>query len=438
MMPAPFGWVSEENPQAAAQSAAEAAAARVRRQGPSRPFGALSPSPLENTARAIGEIPGRMVDTARKFTEGAMNMPLGASVQDYPEVIDAGTETAMNLVGTPGGTGGLGSGVRTQLYHGSPRTNIAYVNPSARGPLGPGVYTTEAENVARRYAGADGRVYEMPEQTRDIYRGHGHRTDDEWRGFKEDQARLLAAAEPEKREALAAILDKMWSGDGYPTYQRVRALYGNDEAAQQLYRKAGFEGISGQVDGPETLLFGPRSQPIKNEFEFLSRVKPARENLDDVLASNFLHGRKVGSRSMPIDKITTSMSSAADDAARAKALGERMKAEGGYWERPIVDAEGNVVEGQHRISALRGLGYTGDVPVTVVRDAAAGLPIEKMREAIRAAEKTHPDQVHQIIGQVVDMIDDVGSAKNVLQEYEFPAAYRGRFEAALKAAQESK
>lgn len=112
-MPAPFGWVTEDNDQAAAQGAAEAAAATMRRQVPAqRIFGSLAPSPLEKTATALGEMPGNVLNGVRRFTEGAMNMPLGASIADYPGVADGAAETALALTMIPGGRGGLGSGAR--------------------------------------------------------------------------------------------------------------------------------------------------------------------------------------------------------------------------------------------------------------------------------------------------------------------------------------
>jgi hypothetical protein len=183
------------------------------------------------------------------------------------EAIKNTTDLASYVTMAPSVTGGvpvgaLGSAAKNTLYHGSDRTNLHYINPSTRGPLGPGVYTSEAEQIAKSYAGDAGRIYEMPPVERDIYRGHGHKTDEEWFGFKADKERLVNAAAPDKKEAVRAIVDKMWSGDGYPTYQRIRSLYGGDEAAQNLYKHAGFEGVSGLVDGPETVLFGPRSQPI--------------------------------------------------------------------------------------------------------------------------------------------------------------------------------
>lgn len=158
--------------------------------------------------------------------------------------------------------GSIGSGFADPLYHGSSAKGLTELNPSVRGPLGPGVYTSPAEQISRGYyAGPEGHVYTLPERERDIYRGHGHRTDDEWLGFKADKQRLVDAADPEKRAAVAEIVDKMWSTDGYPLYQRLRQLYGSDDAAQDLYKKAGFEGISGLVDGPEVVLFG--AQPVR-------------------------------------------------------------------------------------------------------------------------------------------------------------------------------
>lgn len=179
-------------------------------------------------------------------------------------------------------------------------------------------------------------------------------------------------------------------------------------------------------------LMGPKGAGA--ESAFLRDVRPPRENLDDVVAANFLHGRKVGNRMVDADTLISSMSGAADDAARARALADQMRGPGGYWERPIVDDEGNVIEGQHRVNALALLGVKGKVPVTMVRDAAKGLPLDDMRSAITATGKIHPDHVNQIIGQVADMIHETGSPQAAFNEYEFPPQFRPQFEAALNAA----
>jgi hypothetical protein len=182
---------------------------------------------------------------------------------------EEGISRATDLAGmVMGGTsfsaprGALGSGLVDPLYHGSSRGGLLELNPSVSGGLGPGVYASPARQIAERYAWKDVPVYQLPQKTRDVYRGHGHRTDEEWFGYKADNARLLAAAEPEKRKEIEDILSKGWSNTGYETWSQIRRLYKNDEdAAQNLFKRAGFEGISGLVDGPEVLLF--EKQPLK-------------------------------------------------------------------------------------------------------------------------------------------------------------------------------
>ena len=95
------------------------------------------------------------------------------------------------------------------LYHGSPTAALRTLSASDRGPLGPGVYTSPAKGIANSYAGPEGNIYELPTEGKDIYRGIGHRSDDEWYGFKSDRDRLIQAAEPDKRPHVQDIMDKL-------------------------------------------------------------------------------------------------------------------------------------------------------------------------------------------------------------------------------------
>jgi hypothetical protein len=187
-------------------------------------------------------------------------MESGRTAFEEPHKFDpaAPTKAAWNTL--TGGArfaprGVAGTSVRYPLFHGSPETGLTELAPSTRGPLGPGVYTSPAKGIANSYAGPSGKVYQLPDAKRDIFLGHGHRTDEEWFGHKNDKKRLVAAAEPDKRAAVQAILDKGWSNDGYSIYQNIMRLYGGDAPAQTLFKKAGFQGVSGLVDGPELLLF---------------------------------------------------------------------------------------------------------------------------------------------------------------------------------------
>ncbi len=206
-------------------------------------------------------LPGRVAQGVQLETPGVVTEADAYRLnQREDEARDWASQQAVNMVASPGvPKGAAGSAFSHPLYHGSPETALSTLQESTRGPLGPGVYTSPAEQIAGHYAGDTGKLYKLPEATRDIFQGAGHRTDAEWFGFKDDKARLLAAAEPEKRESISQMLDKTWSNDGYPLYQNLRRLYEGHEGAQALFKRAGFQGMSGLVDGPETLLFGDQS-----------------------------------------------------------------------------------------------------------------------------------------------------------------------------------
>lgn len=141
------------------------------------------------------------------------------------------------------------------LYHGSPQTGLTVLQKSERGPMGPGVYASTSPNIAEQYKRGGGEMYNIPHEKLDIYRGEGHRADEEYYGWKKDKERLLNAIEPEKRDVIAPLIEKMSSSEGYPLYYRLSQIYGGDEGAQNLFKRAGFHGLSGLVDGPETVLF---------------------------------------------------------------------------------------------------------------------------------------------------------------------------------------
>lgn len=164
----------------------------------------------------------------------------------------------------------------------------------------------------------------------------------------------------------------------------------------------------------------------------LKDIRSPDEDVEEVVSANFTHGRVVGNETVPIETLYHGTSQG-DDPTRITKLVSKISSPEGYFSRPIVDDEGSVVEGQHRLAALKLLGAK-EVPIVRVKDLERGQPIKQMRAAILAQGKIHPDHVHQIIGQVLGMIDETGSAKSALSEYDFPKQYAPHFKAALGAA----
>ena len=199
-------------------------------------------------------------------------MKTGASAATLPGDVYAGRvdptspegiARAADLVGMvtlgagamPAEANAVRTGMSFPLFHGSPKAGLKEILPSERGALGPGAYFTPADNVAARYGE---NVYQLPEKNRDIFNGLGDRYGS-YEDWKADKQRLMNAVEPEKAAELEAILDKMWTNDGYPMHSRIAGMYRDEGKAQDLYKRAGFEGIAGHADGPEVALFGSQS-----------------------------------------------------------------------------------------------------------------------------------------------------------------------------------
>jgi hypothetical protein len=169
------------------------------------------------------------------------------------------------------------------------------------------------------------------------------------------------------------------------------------------------------------------------------RVEPPSENVTTVLQSNFTNGVVYGKESVPIGKLNGGVR--LDDpteARRVKELAEKIAAPDGYIARILVDMDNNVVEGQHRLEALRSLGIK-KVPILRVGEATHGLPTEAMEAAIKVTGPIHSDHVNQIMEQVGTMLrEEKGDPDAVLREYQFPQKFVKFFEAALGAVKQAR
>lgn len=162
-------------------------------------------------------------------------------------------------------------------------------------------------------------------------------------------------------------------------------------------------------------------------------VRPARENLRTLIDSNFEFGRLGGHKTMPIDSLRGSMSAASDDVTKATSLAEQMRGPNGYIERLVVDDLGNVIEGQHRLNALKQLGIK-NVPVTVIEEMGRKFDVPGMQAAIRNVGSLHPDQVRGVVNAAFDALRTYGSAERALAETVMPAQWQAFYGAALRAA----
>ncbi len=164
-------------------------------------------------------------------------------------------------------------------------------------------------------------------------------------------------------------------------------------------------------------------------------TRPVRPSPDDpyqALDAAFKYGAYGGNRTMPINRLTGGVANQAIEQARVDALRKAIAGPEGYTSRLLVDDAGNIIEGQHRFEALRGMGET-KVPVTVLKDLSRGYNVQAMEDAVRKLG-AHPDQVKGIVQRALEVSAEAGSPAKALGNYELPG-WQSHFDAALKAAQ---
>ncbi len=161
-------------------------------------------------------------------------------------------------------------------------------------------------------------------------------------------------------------------------------------------------------------------------------VRPSSDDIHDTVASNFKYGQDVGPTTVPMDRLQGGVDLAQPkEAARVDELAGQMSGPDGYVSRPIVDTDGNVIEGQHRIEAMRQLGVT-QVPVHLVQDLAKDVDAPALEAAIKKAQPgMHPDHVQQLAQNVLEAHADMGSPAGVREAYEQPKGFEPAWEGAL-------
>jgi hypothetical protein len=174
---------------------------------------------------------------------------------------------------------------------------------------------------------------------------------------------------------------------------------------------------------------GPQGKPKK--------VRGPREDLYEVMEANMQHGVIVGPMWESLSRLRGGANlTDPSESGRVTKLASQISGFGGYWERPIVDEDGNVIEGQHRVSAALHLGYK-KIPIMRVMDLGRFYGMEQMTQAAKAALKgrvQHPDQLTQIVTHALDILyEEKGNVQEALG-YTIGRGYDDAFHAAITAA----
>jgi hypothetical protein len=136
-------------------------------------------------------------------------------------------------------------------------------------------------------------------------------------------------------------------------------------------------------------------------------VRRPSDNINNVMNSNFEYPKVIGNQTLNINDVYGGVRFDNNETQRVKDLSERITGENGYISRIIVDQDNNVVEGQHRLEALRQLGAS-EIPVYKIEDLSRTLPVLEMENAINRAGVIHSDNVNQIMQYALENITEYG------------------------------
>ena len=173
----------------------------------------------QNIMAALLSLPQRALEGAAQYRPGS------GDIANMDRAVGPATETALNMVGIPGGVGGLGAGARIpkgiKAYHGSPhdfdKFSLEKIGTGEGAQAyGHGLYFAENPRVATEYRERLSPVGAAPEQTaQSLLTAHGG-------------DRVSAIAEIDRRIAAVAQLDPKYRGST-ANLEAARAMLGTDK-----------------------------------------------------------------------------------------------------------------------------------------------------------------------------------------------------------------
>lgn len=162
----------------------------------------------------------------------------------------------------------------------------------------------------------------------------------------------------------------------------------------------------------------------------LDDIRPPKERIHDVAKALTNSYRILGDKTVPVESLVGGVGNEVGDQKRVRSLADKLKGPDAYIERLIVDDSGNVIEGQHRLDALKLLGVK-NVPVVVIQDFERNFPTAKVSAAIAAAQKLHSDHINQLASNLAEIYaDEKGNIAEIVK-YEVPRGFEKAWAAGL-------
>jgi hypothetical protein len=161
----------------------------------------------------------------------------------------------------------------------------------------------------------------------------------------------------------------------------------------------------------------------------INDIRPPKENLSTVTSSLSNNAKVIGDETVNIDSLQGGVGQEVNDIKRVDDLAKKLSTKGSYIERLIVDDAGNVIEGQHRLDALRKLGVK-EVPIVRIKDYMRDFPND-VKDTIRSAQKMPSDQVNQLESMLAEIYAQENGNISEIMKYDVPKGYEDAWSAAI-------
>lgn len=152
-------------------------------------------------------------------------------------------------------------------------------------------------------------------------------------------------------------------------------------------------------------------------------IRPPTDDIYEVAEANFNYPRMIGNQTVPIEQLEGGVTAQAGERKRVDELANQIASDEGYFTRIIVDQNNNVIEGQHRLEALRKLGAK-EVPVFKIEDMGDTFPVMKMEAAVLKAQPMREEQASQIVKRALNAVAETGSVQEAAK-LEIPGFQKG-------------
>jgi hypothetical protein len=172
--------------------------------------------------------------------------------------------------------------------------------------------------------------------------------------------------------------------------------------------------------------------PVKGaalDIPSIKDIRPPKENLSTITSSLSNNAKVIGDETVNIDTLQGGIGQEVGDIKRVDDLAKKLSTKGSYIERLIVDDAGNVIEGQHRLDALRKLGVK-EVPIVRIKDYMRDFPSD-VKDTIRSAQKMPSDQVNQLESMLAEIYAQENGNISEIMKYDVPKGYEAAWSAAI-------